>query len=201
MPASYSIGAHFKAFVQRQVGTGRFASASEVVREGLRLMEEREAEREARLEALRAEIARGRDSGPGIPADEVFARVQARIDEVAREPAGRSSLRKRASPSRTKRSRREDVLKRLRAHEPELREMGIKRLSLFGSVARAEAGAESDIDLAAELDHARGIDLLDFAQINLRLSELLGAEVDLVSEPARKPGFQAEIDRDRVDAF
>ena len=84
MPASYSLGKHFETFVQRQVRSGRFASASEVVREGLRMMEEREAEREARLEALRTEIARGRDSGPGIPADEVFARVEARIDEVAR---------------------------------------------------------------------------------------------------------------------
>lgn len=36
---------------------------------------------------------------------------------------------------------------------------------------------------------------------SLRLSDHLGAKVDLVSEPARKPGFQAEIDRDRVDAF
>ena len=68
MPASYSLGTHFEQFVQRQLRSGRYASASEVVREGLRLMEEREAERQARLESLRAEIARGRESGPGIPA-------------------------------------------------------------------------------------------------------------------------------------
>ena len=48
MPNSYSLGAHFEDLIQRQVRSGRFASASEVVREGLRLMEEREAEREAR---------------------------------------------------------------------------------------------------------------------------------------------------------
>lgn len=82
MPASYSLGEHFDGFVKRQVRSGRFASASEVVREGLRLMEEREAEREARLEALRAEIARGRDSGPGIPAEEVFADLRSRIAEI-----------------------------------------------------------------------------------------------------------------------
>ena len=80
MPASYSLGPYFEDFVRRQVQSGRFASASEVVREGLRLIEEREAEREARLEALRGDIARGRDSGPGIPADRVFARVAERID-------------------------------------------------------------------------------------------------------------------------
>jgi antitoxin ParD1/3/4 len=84
MPASYSLGAHFETFVRRQLMSGRFASASEVVREGLRLMEEREAEREARLEALRAEIARGRASGPGVPAEEAFAQARALIDEIAR---------------------------------------------------------------------------------------------------------------------
>lgn len=84
MPNSYSLGAHFEDLIQRQVRSGRFASASEVVREGLRLIEARDAEREARLEALRTEISRGRDSGPGVAAAEAFARARARIDEVER---------------------------------------------------------------------------------------------------------------------
>lgn len=89
MPASYSLGRHFEELIQRQVKSGRFASASEVVREGLRLIEERDAEREARLEALRGEIARGRESGPGVPADEVFARVRERIREAGGTRPGR----------------------------------------------------------------------------------------------------------------
>jgi len=96
---------------------------------------------------------------------------------------------------------KEAVLERLRAHEAELKAMGVARLSLFGSVARGEAGEGSDVDLAVELDHARRLDLLDFAQINLRLNDLLGAKVDLISEPVRRPDFQADIDRDRVHAF
>ena len=83
MPASYSLGPYFEEFLQRQVRSGRFASASEVVREGLRLMEEREAERAARLEALRADIDRGLHSGPGIPAEEVFASLRSRVDQLA----------------------------------------------------------------------------------------------------------------------
>jgi antitoxin ParD1/3/4 len=79
MPASYSIGQHFEDFVQQQVRSGRFASASEVMREGLRLMEAREQEREARLAALRGEIAHGRESGAATPADEAFARIRARL--------------------------------------------------------------------------------------------------------------------------
>jgi predicted nucleotidyltransferase len=96
---------------------------------------------------------------------------------------------------------RSTALRRLKAHEAELRAMGVVALSLFGSVARDEAGPGSDVDVAVRLDHGRGIDLLDFAEINLKLRDLLGTKVDLISEPARKPRFQAEIDRDRVHAF
>jgi antitoxin ParD1/3/4 len=56
---SVALGDHFTSFVARQVATDRYASASEVVRAGLRLLEEREA----RLEALRAEIRKGEESG------------------------------------------------------------------------------------------------------------------------------------------
>lgn len=85
MPASYSLGKHFETFVREQVRGGRYASASEVVREGLRLMEAREAEREERLGALQAEIALGRESGPGIPADQVLREARVLIDEIERE--------------------------------------------------------------------------------------------------------------------
>ena len=51
-------------------------------------MEKREAEREARLEALRAEISRGRASGPGVAAEKAFARARAKIDATARGARG-----------------------------------------------------------------------------------------------------------------
>ncbi len=57
---SVAIGNHLQRFVQRQVKQGRFGSASEVIRAGLRLLEEREA----KLEALRVAIQDGIDSGP-----------------------------------------------------------------------------------------------------------------------------------------
>jgi hypothetical protein len=96
---------------------------------------------------------------------------------------------------------REAILERLRAHEPELRRLGVSRLSLFGSVARGEAGPQSDIDLAAELDRSRRIGLFHYNEIAERLEEMLEAKVDLLTEPARKPRMQAEIDRDRVHVF
>lgn len=78
MPASYSIGQHYESFVRDLVESGRYASASEVVRDSLRLLEEREEQRQARLEALRAEIAKGQESGLGIPSDQVFDRLEAK---------------------------------------------------------------------------------------------------------------------------
>lgn len=94
-----------------------------------------------------------------------------------------------------------EALQCLRAHEASIRAMGITRLSLFGSTARGEAGAESDVDLAAALDYERCATLLDFVGVQQRLAELLGRKVDLVTEPSRKVQFQAEIDRDRVHVF
>jgi antitoxin ParD1/3/4 len=64
MATSYSIGKHFEELIDNLVESGRYATASEVMREGLRLVEEREERRKAKLEALRAEIQKGFDSGP-----------------------------------------------------------------------------------------------------------------------------------------
>jgi len=60
-----SLGDHFSAFVDRQVSQGRHGSASEVVRAGLRLLEEQET----KLAALRAALVEGERSGPSEPFD------------------------------------------------------------------------------------------------------------------------------------
>ncbi len=67
MPSSYVLGNHFESFVRQQIDSGRYQSASEVIRDGLRLLEERTAYKQAKLEALRADIHAGIDSGPGRP--------------------------------------------------------------------------------------------------------------------------------------
>jgi uncharacterized protein len=95
----------------------------------------------------------------------------------------------------------QQAISQLRANEQELRAMGFAALSLFGSTARGEAGPRSDIDLAVMFDPARKIDMFEFAAIGARLEDVLGAPVDLVTEPARKPRLQAEIERDRIRVF
>ncbi len=67
MPSSYSIGDHYEAFAKKLVASGRYASVSEVLRDGLRLMEEREALREWKLNELKKAIQEGIDSGPPEP--------------------------------------------------------------------------------------------------------------------------------------
>ncbi|AFK55407.1 type II toxin-antitoxin system ParD family antitoxin [Tistrella mobilis] len=73
---SITLGDHFADFVQTQVATGRYGSTSDVVRAGLRLLEEHEA----RVRALHDALQAGEDSGePRLWDDEAFlARMMAR---------------------------------------------------------------------------------------------------------------------------
>jgi antitoxin ParD1/3/4 len=62
---SISLGDELAGFVETQVAQGRYASVSDVVRAGLRLLEQQEAQ----LSALRAALIDGEASGPSVPFD------------------------------------------------------------------------------------------------------------------------------------
>ena len=96
---------------------------------------------------------------------------------------------------------RECAIKTLKAHEAELRALGVERLSLFGSVARGDARPDSDVDVVVTLDREKKIGLFGFVALQDELAELLGRSVDLVSEPIRKVRLKARIDQDRVHVF
>ena len=89
----------------------------------------------------------------------------------------------------------------LRAHEAELRAAGIRALSVFGSVARGDAGPDSDIDLAVEFAPAARMDLIRLAGLERELSALLGRAVQILPESIEKPRLRASVERDRVRAF
>ncbi|MBY6240215.1 type II toxin-antitoxin system ParD family antitoxin [Methylosinus sp. Sm6] len=78
MAISADLGSQLEAFVVQLVASGRYNSKSEVLREGVRLIQEREA----RLAALDASIARGvadADAGRAKPAGAVFDRLEAKF--------------------------------------------------------------------------------------------------------------------------
>lgn len=82
MPSSYAIGSHFEQFIRRQIESGRYTSASEIIRDALRLLETRERLREIEIEEYRESIRAGIDSGPGLPAEQVFTRLEAKYQAM-----------------------------------------------------------------------------------------------------------------------
>jgi antitoxin ParD1/3/4 len=86
MPSSYTLGEHFETFVKSQLASGRYGNASEVLRDALRLMEERER----KLAALDTSIARGIadvSAGRVQDADEVFGELEAELEAFSDSPA------------------------------------------------------------------------------------------------------------------
>ncbi|MGA0565249.1 type II toxin-antitoxin system ParD family antitoxin [Ancylobacter sp. VNQ12] len=87
MPISADLGQQLETYVTALVSTGRYGSKSEVLREGVRLLQERET----RLAALDAALARGiedADAGRVRPAKDVFDRLEARFRVAATKASG-----------------------------------------------------------------------------------------------------------------
>ncbi len=101
--------------------------------------------------------------------------------------------------------KRDEIIARLRAHEPELRATGVSSLAVFGSAARGEQRDDSDIDVVVRLttEAAQG-GFAYFGRLDA-LSRLLEAilerPVDIVAEPIRKDRLRRSIEKDRVIAF
>ena len=86
---NFSLPPAMESFIRKQVKSGQYGNASEVVREGLRLLMREMLEREKKLVALRREIQRGIDSGPAAPFDmkEIIAEAKRRHEQKRKRRA------------------------------------------------------------------------------------------------------------------
>lgn len=87
---------------------------------------------------------------------------------------------------------RGDVLGAIEAHRSELRQLGIKRLGLFGSFARNEAREDSDVDILVEFE--QGCKTFDnFMQAVFLLEQVLGRRVELITPESLSPYLRPHI--------
>ena len=92
---------------------------------------------------------------------------------------------------------RDEILCLLNAYIRELRErFDVRSLALFGSIARGEAGPESDVDILVEFKGQPGFD--GYMALKLFLEDLLKAKVDLVMSGALKPWARPTVDQEAI---
>jgi uncharacterized protein len=96
---------------------------------------------------------------------------------------------------------KDQVIAKLREHEPELKAAGIIRLAVFGSVARGDNSSVSDVDLLADFDKRKHYTLLTMGRLESRLADLLGTRVDLSSPEWLRESIKSQVLREAIDAF
>jgi uncharacterized protein len=94
--------------------------------------------------------------------------------------------------------RRDEALALLGNHREELRRLGVQSLAVFGSVARDEAGPESDVDILVELGRPMGY--FGFFDIQAYLQDLFERPVDLVTREGLKRQLKDRILKEAIPA-
>ena len=84
-----------------------------------------------------------------------------------------------------------EAIRILNTHKKDLKRLGVRTLSLFGSVAKNRASTGSDIDILIDFDSKKG--LFEFMSLKTYLSELLHCDVDLVTKNALHPALKKKI--------
>ena len=84
-----------------------------------------------------------------------------------------------------------EAKKILNAHKKDILSLGVRALSLFGSVVKNKASAGSDIDVLVDFDAKKG--LFGFIGLKCYLEELLHCNVDLVTKNALHPSLKKRI--------
>ena len=95
---------------------------------------------------------------------------------------------------------RDEVIAKLNDHAAELKQLGIDHLYLFGSTARGDARADSDVDLF--FDHARGwLGLFQLMDVKERAAEILGCKTDIMTRRSLHPVLRERIEASALQVF
>jgi len=88
------------------------------------------------------------------------------------------------------------ALRTLRAHESDLRRLGVKHAAIFGSAARGETWPESDVDIMVESEPGARVGMVRFESFAEELEALTGRTVDLVTKGGLKPWVRPAVLKD-----
>ncbi|MDC7684072.1 nucleotidyltransferase domain-containing protein [Asticcacaulis sp. BYS171W] len=83
---------------------------------------------------------------------------------------------------------------------PDMRRKGVAHLFLFGSHARNEASADSDVDLFLDFDDPR-FNLFDLMDVKRLVEDQTGRSVDLMTRNSLHPRFRSDIERSAIQVF
>jgi uncharacterized protein len=97
--------------------------------------------------------------------------------------------------------KREEIIKRLKEREADLRAHGVTHAALFGSFARGEQRPDSDIDILVDLDHAIVATMFDYAGVKVYVASLFQGSVDVIDREALKPRVRPRATADAIYAF
>jgi predicted nucleotidyltransferase len=95
---------------------------------------------------------------------------------------------------------REHVLRILAAHRAEFRTMGVRELSIFGSLARGEATEASDVDVLVDYEPGTPLSFFRVCELRYRIEDLLGAQVDVVTTGGLRPEIRDEVLNEAIRA-
>ncbi|NJO43271.1 MAG: nucleotidyltransferase family protein [Cyanobacteria bacterium RU_5_0] len=91
---------------------------------------------------------------------------------------------------------RDEVLRQLSAHLPQLTQLGVQSLALFGSVARNEAHPGSDVDILVELQLPLTFDR--YMDVKFYLEDHLGVSVDLITRQSLRSELRSLVEQEAI---
>jgi hypothetical protein len=97
--------------------------------------------------------------------------------------------------------KRDEIIETLKEREADLRAHGVTHAAVFGSVARDEHNAKSDIDILVDLDPEIVVTMFDYAGVKDYVAGLFEGSVDVVDREALKPRVRPRAAADAVYAF